>query len=364
MRERIFLTYSNASALPYHGAVLGHHVVMNYVDANGKHFTLEGVPERGFNRNAEKLLAFLKEEYGSDGVRNTDSPFRRLRAKEGKVEESMAPTKPHTMIAAGHSLKSQWDRMKRFGDEVNATGYEYRPTSQNSNSFAAEALRRAGLLGPGTALPEAFSRLSVVDPENSSERYVGVPGFERRLAHPLNMAVPPLDAIPFLPPTESLTASRLAPIAERIEGLRPPTQGLRGEGIGRPGWLPPAESKGPSATKPERYLTRQPSGRSDASPFDTGAAPVPFIPNSEISDGDNSNQPISRFGRWTSSPPISAPRVSRSAAAGPDQAPGIAIGKPEPELPFRMPVWDFVKEPSKRDDRFDRFIRGLLLFNR
>jgi hypothetical protein len=184
------------------------------------------------------------------------------------------------------------------------------------------------------------------------------------LAHPLNMALPVLDAIPFVPPTESLTAGRPAPIAERIEGLRPSTQERRGEGNSRPGWLPPAESQGPSATKPERYLTRHPSGRSDASPFDTGAASVPFIPTSEISDADISNQPISRFGRWASSPPVSAPTVSRSTAAGPDQAPGIVVGKPEPELPFRMPVWDFMKEPSKRDDRFDRFLRGLLLFNR
>jgi len=55
MRERIFLTYTNASALPYHGAVLGHHVVLNYIDSNGDHHTLEGVPERKFNRNAENF---------------------------------------------------------------------------------------------------------------------------------------------------------------------------------------------------------------------------------------------------------------------------------------------------------------------
>ena len=84
MRERIFLTYTNASALPYQGAVLGHHVVLNYIDSNGDHYTLEGVPERKFNRNAEKLSAYFREEWRSDGINNTDSPFRRLRAREGK----------------------------------------------------------------------------------------------------------------------------------------------------------------------------------------------------------------------------------------------------------------------------------------
>ena len=42
MRERISLTYTNATALPYHGAVVAHHVVLNYIDANGEHHTLEG----------------------------------------------------------------------------------------------------------------------------------------------------------------------------------------------------------------------------------------------------------------------------------------------------------------------------------
>jgi hypothetical protein len=58
------------------------------------------------------------------------------------------------MIAEGDDLRSQWVRMKEFGEEVNATGYEYHPTSQNSNSFVAEALRRGGFFGPGTAFPE------------------------------------------------------------------------------------------------------------------------------------------------------------------------------------------------------------------
>lgn len=62
MRERIFLTYTNATAIPYHGAVLAHHVVLNYIDANGKHHTLEGVPERKFNHNVEKRIAFSLEE--------------------------------------------------------------------------------------------------------------------------------------------------------------------------------------------------------------------------------------------------------------------------------------------------------------
>lgn len=74
MSERIFLAYTNATAVPYQGSVLGHHAVINYIDSNGKHHTLQGVPEHKFERNLGKLLAFSGEELSSDGVNNMDSP--------------------------------------------------------------------------------------------------------------------------------------------------------------------------------------------------------------------------------------------------------------------------------------------------
>jgi hypothetical protein len=83
--KEFFLTYTNATALPYHGSIFAHHVVLNYIDANGEHHTLEGVPERKFNHNVEKLVAFSLEEGRPDGgINNTDSRFRRLKAKEGQ----------------------------------------------------------------------------------------------------------------------------------------------------------------------------------------------------------------------------------------------------------------------------------------
>ena len=51
MSEKIFLTYTNATAVPYHRSVLGHHIVLNYIDSNGVHRTLQGVPEHGFHHN-------------------------------------------------------------------------------------------------------------------------------------------------------------------------------------------------------------------------------------------------------------------------------------------------------------------------
>lgn len=186
MPERIFITYTNATAVPYQGTTLGHHALLNYIGSNGNHYTLGGLPERKFYRNAEKAIAFLREELLSNGASNTDSSFQRLRAKSLKVDTGRPPNGPHTMIAEGGDLSLAWAKMVRFGDEVNSTGYEYRPYSQNSNSFAAAALKRAGLFGPGTAFPEFFDRLLAVNSVSGKASPVFVPGFDQRLANPLN----------------------------------------------------------------------------------------------------------------------------------------------------------------------------------
>jgi hypothetical protein len=55
--EKIFLTYTNATAVPYLGTPLGHHIVLNYVDADGKHHTLQGIPKNKFQHNMDKLGA-------------------------------------------------------------------------------------------------------------------------------------------------------------------------------------------------------------------------------------------------------------------------------------------------------------------
>jgi hypothetical protein len=81
MSERIFLTYMNATAVPYQGSVLGHHVVLNYVDSHGVHHTLQGMPEYKFEHNLGKASAFLREEVFSDRENNRDSAFGRLQAQ-------------------------------------------------------------------------------------------------------------------------------------------------------------------------------------------------------------------------------------------------------------------------------------------
>jgi hypothetical protein len=100
--------------------------------------------------------------------------------------------------------------MNDFADEVNSIGYEYRPASQNSNSFAGGALQRGGFLGPGNAFPERFDHQLVFDPASGETHSYRVPGFDRPLKNPINTATPmpfPLSALaPPLVPANSLSA--------------------------------------------------------------------------------------------------------------------------------------------------------------
>jgi hypothetical protein len=155
MPEKIFMTYTNATAVPYEGTTLGHHIVLNYIDADGYHHTLQGTPVNTFQHNFEKLGAFFREEALSDGVNNTDSPFGRLKVDPEAINSDTSLSQPHTMIAEGDDLSPQWALMRGFADEVNSTGYEYRPKSQNSNSFAAGALQRGVFWGRVTNFPNA-----------------------------------------------------------------------------------------------------------------------------------------------------------------------------------------------------------------
>ncbi|QWG17135.1 hypothetical protein KMZ68_19430 [Bradyrhizobium sediminis] len=195
MSEKIFLTYTNASAVPYQGSVLGYHIVLNYIDSEGNHHTLEGIPQNGFGHNIDKLAAAVSEEYLSDGMKNTDSPFQRLRARAGEGRGASL-NQPHTIVAEGDDLSSRWALMKGFADEVDSIGYEYRPISQNSNSFAGGALQRAGFFGPGAEFPERLDHQPVFDPARGETRSLSVPGFEKPLANSINTSTPmpfPLD---------------------------------------------------------------------------------------------------------------------------------------------------------------------------
>jgi hypothetical protein len=331
MTERIFLTYTNATAVPYQGSELGHHIVLNYIDSDGKHHTLQGVPEHKFDHNIDKLRAFVREEFFSDEENNTDSPFQRLQIKPEHKDFEVSLNQPHTMVAEGDDLSSRWALMRDFADEVNSTGYEYRPISQNSNSFAGGALQRAGYFGPGNEFPERFNRHPVVDPVSGESNSFYVPGFEAPLTNPINAAPPmpfPLDspAPPLVPSSGSATPDRRGFLDDRSVGSP----------VLRASLVAPAET-----LPPERYLGRRIVNQS------------PIAPSDESMSTDRQGLFGNRFGGDAPSDPD-----PRAPAPGPLL--GIFSGKPMSPMPLPPTVWGLPdnSDASGGDDWF-KFLAGI-----
>ena len=237
---------------------------------------LQGVPERRFDHNIDKLIAFSSGEWASHDPEKGDSPFQRLRARPEVTDSEDPQNQPHTMVAEGDDLSSRWALMKDFADEVNSTGYEYRPLSQNSNSFAGGALQRAGFFGPGTRFPERFDRQLVFDPVSSETRAFRVPGFEKQLANPINTETP----MPF-----PLSGS-VAP-----DGVRVTDQ-------------PPL---------PVRRLVGRIVDDRRTSAFETGAPAAPS-PSNELPVSDRGDSFGDRFGNWASTGAGGTPQQSRDSA--------------------------------------------------
>lgn len=86
------------------------------------------------------------------GVNNQDSPFGSI-VVHRREARAMDLDNPVEDIASGADLSGKWDAIVAYADQVASEGYEYRPVTQNSNSFAAGALSAAGLRAPtGQAL--------------------------------------------------------------------------------------------------------------------------------------------------------------------------------------------------------------------
>jgi len=113
MPERIFLPYTNATAVPYEGSVLGHHIVLNYIDSDGVHHTLSrSARTQVLNTILISWGAFAREELLSNGTNNTDSPFQRLQINPEHIDSEVSLNQPHTMVAEGDDLSPRWALMR------------------------------------------------------------------------------------------------------------------------------------------------------------------------------------------------------------------------------------------------------------
>jgi hypothetical protein len=252
-----------------------------------------------------------------------DPPFGRLQSWF-EPDKDPGPDAPRTMIAEGDDLRSQWARMKEFGDEVNATGYEYHPTSQNSNSFAAEALRRGGFFGPGTAFPEILDdRLLATEPASGETRPLRVPAFSVCLKNPINV------------------------FEHRF--TRWPRANAGAPDPGQPAPDPNDSFNGRGTNQPIRYLSRRVAA-SPGQAYGTGTSDAALPAGQAFAPG----RPTTfddRFANWTDSDGVMAPLAPhRAPPPEEDNGPrGIFSGKPMPNYPIPPSIFGF-PEPGASDD--------------
>lgn len=174
-KERIFVTYTTATAPWADGPVLGHHAVLNYIDKNGNHQVIEGKPSKPIATTLEKGIAFAGEELFSDGARRADSQFGKIQAIERQATTKDLG-RPFENIYEDDDLRSKWNAIRATAATINDRGYEYRPYSQNSNTFAFVALRSAGLSASGVSY----------DPVSKKNQFHKLQGREFTLSNPIN----------------------------------------------------------------------------------------------------------------------------------------------------------------------------------
>jgi len=182
MTERIFVTYSLAFGIPgttitpeinfpiYNPGTgvrigdftlpslgtsqinLGYHQTLNYIDSNGNHFIAEGFPTNRIDTTEGRLTATFAEEFFLFGETNTDSEFGAISTIVDTAQSGHL-NRPSETLATGGDLSSQWAAIEQAAQDVNGN-FEYRPLSQNSNTFVAHALEEAGL-SPATGTSDS-----------------------------------------------------------------------------------------------------------------------------------------------------------------------------------------------------------------
>jgi hypothetical protein len=145
--ERIFVSYSR---VPQDASfTVGYHKIINYIDTNGVHRIIEATPEITGLSVGARVAGLLDTIFWSES--GLPSPFGRIVTSGEIIANPVHATYAYYDLAWGDDLSSVWRQIVDFGREVNAGNYEYRPLSQNSNTFVDEALRRAGLPPTGDA---------------------------------------------------------------------------------------------------------------------------------------------------------------------------------------------------------------------
>jgi hypothetical protein len=146
MSDRIYVTYTPTTAPgSYHTAI--HYERTDPAGNVIQHFVIEAEPEKLDQLSAsDKAIGVIEEAFRND---EGPSRFGKINAIARKAEASNHLNAPYETIAEGEDLSEKLARMQLFVHGFNQAGFAYRGDHQNSNTFAAAALR-AGELPPAT----------------------------------------------------------------------------------------------------------------------------------------------------------------------------------------------------------------------
>jgi hypothetical protein len=149
--ERIYVTYK-----PVSGTVAwATHLAIHYIDSNGTHYISEAypkIPQYGL----DAASALIREEYYSN--LNDDSEYGTVVAQNTPYED-FDNNLPQEDIITGEDLSTYWNEIQTYKNYVNNYGFEYRPLSQNSNSYVGGALDFADLPQPTGVDEEGMGHL-------------------------------------------------------------------------------------------------------------------------------------------------------------------------------------------------------------
>jgi hypothetical protein len=152
MADRIYVTYTPTGAPgSFHTAI--HYERTGLSGELVEHVVVEATPENRELSGLEKAENVIREMFRTGSAPSSfgrmNAMVRDRNAFDRQKEESDDPNAPYEIIAEGDDLSGHLAQMQRYAHEVNRAGFAYRGQGQNSNSFAAAALR-TGELPPAT----------------------------------------------------------------------------------------------------------------------------------------------------------------------------------------------------------------------
>ncbi len=179
--ETITLYFSpleSTRIIEYVGLGLAHHIGIVYTNKDGQSFGVSSGPSVQSTLqtppNALRAIVRMADDSPSDfGTLISDphnnTPFIKGRMTDYYTQDYEGKEMPHAIAAQGQDLSAQWATIVKTYAAIGKMGLTYSPTSQNSNSMAGEALRRAGIPVPFSAsarfAPAVFTHLPAYECE-------------------------------------------------------------------------------------------------------------------------------------------------------------------------------------------------------